>query len=404
MPWFVSYPMLDPDQRDFVDDRENKKYFIKGFAGTGKSVVLVHKLMKIFDENPNARCCVISFTHSLLEMFKLGIEESGRLTGRVSNELNSCCAEHGQIDLVTKYEFQRNLQRSLPIKYDFIMVDEVQDLCSSDLENIIKLGTTTIYLGGDENQSLYSEDPKVKEPTLNSDEIRKIIQPTEKSLITLYRITPSILKVAKLIMPELSQKLIGIRFGHERDQDVILANAEEERDEVQYILDNAFTYAQDIELTAILFPQHSWIQDFCRYALELSGVIITTDLEEIIKRRKYEELNHIFIENDLHLEYVGNDHGSFRHAKEKHNVVLMTYHSAKGMDFDNVFIPFLSSSRHEKFSYFVPKPLMVAMTRSNLNLTISYSGESMACVDLIIDACVPIDIDSENEISRFDLD
>jgi superfamily I DNA/RNA helicase len=397
MPWFIPYNRLDIDQKDFVDDVINNKLFISGFAGTGKSVVLIHKLIKIFDENPDAKCCVISFTHALLEMFKLGIEESGRLTGRVSNEINSCNAKNGQIDLVTKYEFRKNFQNTNPIRYDFIMIDEVQDLCQSDIENVLNSRTKEIYLGGDDNQSIYSEDPKDKESTLTAQRRNELIQTVDRSLVRLYRITPSILTVAKRIMPELNERLNGTQFGHNRDADVILASAEDERDEVQYVFENALTYAEDIELTAILLPKHLWIKDFCQYILEINNVELTPEILQFIKSRNYSELNKVFSENGIRLEYVGNDYGSFRNAKEKHNIVLMTYHSAKGMDFDNVFIPFLSSSRHERFSFFLPKPLMVAITRSNLNLTLSYSGESMAFVDSIRDACFEIDIDSDND-------
>jgi superfamily I DNA/RNA helicase len=402
MPWFIPFNFLDNDQRDFVDDITNKKLFINGFAGTGKSVVLVHKLIKIFDENPDAKCCVISFTHSLLEMFKLGIEESGRLSNRISNQMNSCCATNGQIDLVTKYQFRKNIQNANPIRYDFIMIDEVQDLCKSDLVNVLNSGTQEIYLGGDDNQSIYSEDPQDKEPTLTAQLRNELIQTFDRSLVTLYRITPSILTVAKRIMPELQEKLNGTQFGHNRDADVILASAEDERDEVQYVFENALIYAEDIELTAILLPKHSWIKDFCTHVLHINNVEITPEIAKYMSSRNYTELNRVFSNNDIRLEYVGNDHGLFSNAKEKHNIVLMTYHSAKGMDFDNVFIPFLSSSRHERFSFFLPKPLMVSITRSNLNLTLSYSGDSMAFVDSIRDVCVDIDIDSDNDSDFLD--
>ena len=403
MPWFIPYPSLDPDQREIVDNLANQKYFINGFAGTGKSVVLVHKLRKIYEDNPNAKCCIISFTHALLEMFKLGIEECG-LSNRASNEINSCCAINGQIDFVTKYKFKENIRSSNPICYDFILIDEVQDLCLSDLNNVIRSRTNHIYLGGDDNQSIYDKDPIDKEPTLTPDVITRVIQPQEKLLVTLWRITPSILRVAKLIMPELEGKLLGTRFGHTRDEDVILANAQDESEEVKYVFDNALTYAEDIELTAILLPLHRWVKDFCKNILELNEVNITQEIQGYLRpnNKNYNEINRIFSENDIRLEYVGNKEGSFRHAKEHHNVVLMTYHSAKGMDFDNVFIPFLSSSRHEKFSYFLPKPLMVAITRSNFNLCLSYSGESMACVDAIRAACVSVDIDTENETDYLD--
>ncbi len=46
---------------------------------------------------------------------------------------------------------------------------------------------------------------------------------------------------------------------------------------------------------------------------------------------------------------------------------------------------------------------MVAITRSNKKLCLSYSGESMACVDAIRAACVSVDIDTENETDYLEL-
>jgi superfamily I DNA/RNA helicase len=402
MPWFISRERLDPDQSEFVDQRTHQKMFITGFAGTGKSVVMIHKLIEIYRGNPNAKCCVISFTHALLEMFKLGIDECGILENRVADKLNECAAKNGQIDLVTKYAFKNNLTSPNPIRYDFIMVDEVQDLCYSDIENIKQSRTRNVYFGGDTNQSIYTEDPKDKEPTIGENTLFEMLNVEQKKLVTLYRITPSILNVVKLIMPELEHKLQDTRFGHRGDADVILASASDEFDEAKYVFENAKIYAEDIELTAILFPIHSWIGDFIRHILTLNDVEITTEISNMISKRSYSQLNQIFMDNNIRMEYVGNEHGSFRNARDKHNIVLMTYHSAKGMDFDNVFVPFLSSSRHKKFSFFLPKPLMVAFTRANVNLTISYSGESMACVDNFRHACTPVDIDSGNDVDYFD--
>jgi superfamily I DNA/RNA helicase len=403
MPWFISGERLDPDQREFVDQSTHQKMFITGFAGTGKSVVMIHKLIEIYSGNPNAKCCIISFTHALLEMFKLGIDECGVLENRVANELNECAAKNGQIDLVTKYTFKNNLTSPNPIRYDFIMVDEVQDLCLSDIENIKQSRTRNVYFGGDSNQSIYTEDPEDKEPTIGENTLFEMLEVEQKKLVTLYRITPSILNVVKLTMPELEHKLQGTRFGHRRDADVILASASDEFDEVKYVFENAKIYAEDIEITAILFPIHRWIGDFIRNVLKLNDIEITTEISNLISKRKYSELNQIFMDNNLRMEYVGNTHGSFRNARDQHNIVLMTYHSAKGMDFDNVFVPFLSSSRHEKFSFFLPKPLMVAFTRANVNLTISYSGESMACVDNFRRACTPVDIDSDDDVDYLDI-
>ena len=55
MPWFVPFNLLDDDQRFIVNNKSNNKILIGGFAGTGKSVLLVHKLIEIYSSNPNAK-------------------------------------------------------------------------------------------------------------------------------------------------------------------------------------------------------------------------------------------------------------------------------------------------------------------------------------------------------------
>ena len=57
----------------------------------GKSVLLVHRLKKVFEDNPKAKGCVVSFTHALLEAFRLGFKEVGIET-RLSGDLNICHA------------------------------------------------------------------------------------------------------------------------------------------------------------------------------------------------------------------------------------------------------------------------------------------------------------------------
>jgi superfamily I DNA/RNA helicase len=407
MPWFVPYHKLDVDQKDFVDKPlAPGSEWIQGYAGTGKSVVLVHKLMNIYQNNPNSRCCIISFTHALLEMFRLGFEEAG-LSQRLSKSNNICKAELGKIDLVTKYEFRESLSSGGEgLNYDFVFADEIQDLCPSDLKFIKNSGAKISIVSGDKNQSIYSEDPQDKELTLADNQISEILNPAGHRLTYLHRLTPSILNCVRKLVPQLEDELRDCRINHNRDTDVLLAGASTEKDEVAYVYEQALNYAQDIELTAILIPKHLWVLNFCRQVAENLGADWNENVESMFKQRDYTGVNEYFAANQIKLEFVGNDHGSFRHARDNNNVIIMTYHSAKGMDFQNVFIPFLSISRHEKFDFFIPRPLMVAMTRSNYNLTISYSGEPMACVELFREACMPIEIhssDSENFEDPFDL-
>jgi superfamily I DNA/RNA helicase len=83
------------------------------------------------------------------------------------------------------------------------------------------------------------------------------------------------------------------------------------------------------------------------------------------------------------LQYVGNGKGSLQEAANNKQVIIMTYHSSKGLDFENVFLPFLSwdiSISKTKSDIL----LMVAMTRSKKNLTITYSGNPHALLEKFI--------------------
>ena len=81
----------------------------------------------------------------------------------------------------------------------------------------------------------------------------------------------------------------------------------------------------------------------------------------------------------------------------------MTYHSAKGMDFDNVFLPFLSDdisiSRRDEETLF-----MVAITRSKMNLFITYSGYLHRLVSKFESTCQRIDLKASKQSANTDID
>lgn len=57
---------------------------------------------------------------------------------------------------------------------------------------------------------------------------------------------------------------------------------------------------------------------------------------------------------------------------------ILDYYSAKGSEFDNVFIPFASRSKVRKWNDF-----FVACTRSSRSLYISYSGIKTSFLDKV---------------------
>jgi superfamily I DNA/RNA helicase len=71
----------------------------------------------------------------------------------------------------------------------------------------------------------------------------------------------------------------------------------------------------------------------------------------------------------------------------------MTYHSAKGLDFDNVFIPGLNNNLFIVSDETLSKTLfMVAMTRSRNNLYLTYCGYAHNYLNAFRNDCHYIDI------------
>ena len=100
MPWSVDQNKMDQDQREILDDTGHIKYLhILGYAGTGKSVLLVNRIEEIFEQNSNARICVVSFTHALLDAFRLGFREKACIT-ELRTRINPKVSRVGNVSVV----------------------------------------------------------------------------------------------------------------------------------------------------------------------------------------------------------------------------------------------------------------------------------------------------------------
>lgn len=64
---------LHPDQKEYVEKRTNGPFRLSGGAGTGKTVVLVHRAVRLARDNPDTRILVVSFTRNLVDMIRTQI-------------------------------------------------------------------------------------------------------------------------------------------------------------------------------------------------------------------------------------------------------------------------------------------------------------------------------------------
>jgi len=362
---------LDPDQKEFinVESKKTGNIWVKGFAGSGKSVLLIHSLKNIIRNEPNAKVVIVVYTHSLIDMFKTGMQE-----------LN--LSSH--IPVMTYIEFvDKNSQN-----FDYIFCDEVQDLPAKVLYAMNNRAKKVI-VAGDSNQSIYDTDPRWQEPTVNPSQVGDIINARAFSLNMIHRLTRSIINAVQKILPSIN--IWGAKRDlTKQDVNIRLCEASSEQEEVKYIYQEALKGANVGEASVILFPKNELIIKFAYLVLSENGKPQWNETKNQWGKPDYGALNRYFRSNGIKLQFIGSGYGSLKDAERNKEAILMTYHSSKGLDFDNVFLPFLNT--HFSIRSNAETLFMVAMTRSKKNLYLTYFGYTHHLVDKFKSECTEISI------------
>jgi superfamily I DNA/RNA helicase len=290
---------------------------------------------------------------------------------------------------MTYYEFvDKNTSN-----FDYILCDEVQDLPAKVLY-AMKNRSNKIIVAGDSNQSIFNTDPKWQEPTVNPAQIGDILNARPFSLNMIHRLTRSIITAVQKILPNMNI------FGAARDTtkvdvNIRLCEANSELEEIDYVFKESQKGTSVGESSVILLPTHKAIEKFITLlykANNKSTIIITKDKWN---KPDYNNLNSQLLSSNIKAQFVGSGYGSLKNAENNKHTIIMTYHSAKGLDFDNVFLPFLNNSL-----YITPANeetlFMVAITRSRKNLYLTYFGYTHDLVDKFKSGCTEISINDLN--------
>lgn len=372
MAWMIREDQLDPDQREFinVESKKSGNIWVKGFAGSGKSVLLIHSLKNVLQKEPNAKIAVVVYTHSLIDMFKTGMKE-----------LNISSS----IPVMTYIEFcDKNSQN-----FDYIFCDEVQDLPSRVLYAMNNRARKVI-VAGDSNQSIYDTDPRWNEPVVNPSQVGDIINARAFSLNMIHRLTRSIIAAVQKILP--SMNIWGAKRDlTKQDVNIRLCEASSETEEVKYIYQEAQKGANVGDTSVILLPTLNMISKFANQVLSTNSKPQWNEKKNTWGKPDYGDLNRHFKNNGIKIQFIGSGYGSLSDAEKNKEAILMSYHSSKGLDFDNVFLPYLNGS-----FYLHPSNantlFMVAMTRSRKNLYLTYFGYTHDLVDKFKGECTEISI------------
>ena len=399
--WMIREDQLDPDQRDFINIESRKKgnIWIQGFAGSGKSVLLLHKLREVLEKEPNASICIIVFTHSLIAMFEAGMKE-----------LNI----KQDIPVMTYFQFKKSLYNGdYKYQFDYIFCDEVQDL-PREILSLMKDWGVSVIVAGDANQSIYDEAPGLNVPVIQLGEIELLLSARPFTLNIIHRLTKSVIALVEKLLPDINIWKAK-RDLTKQDVNVRLAKADNLEQEVKYIYQEAIKAVNVGDSSVILLPHQKLIVKFANEILSQNNITIWQESKNQYGRVDYNQLNTYLDKYNIRMNYIGNGIGSLIDASENKKIILMTYHSSKGLDFDNAFLPMLDEGNMwfppEKYNDNKLKTLfMVAMTRSKKNLYLSYTYQLNSLLKDLPENCSKINIDdilnpkalSPNNVFDFD--
>jgi len=368
MQWMISINELGAQQARILDDVStdtSKTHWIAGYAGTGKTVVITHAIERLVARTRNASICFLTYTHALKDLVYSGLSE--KALGRVTIETIDTFAANGE-------------------RYDYILVDEIQDVTESGIEKIFSRAEHVIA-AGDPDQSIYlgRVDPS---------SLRQLLGGARKhTLKHIQRLSLKTFQLATAILPE-AEIVKGAEVRGEGNNGKIIKGSSK-KDEFLKVFAEAFRVSSIEQPSAVLFPTHDQIHEFASVIADSNGWGMPPKREKRGRVTSYEAFNDFFLKRKSPLRFLGSNNGSLPESDEVRLVYLMTYHSAKGLDFNNVFLPDLTLEvkldakwRHLSKEENERRHFFVAITRSKENVYFSYHGERHPLIDYLPEECL----------------
>lgn len=361
MQWMIEEARLGPEQREIIDemhDLDGKPVWIQGHAGSGKSIVLLHALTDYVIRNPNVNVVVVVFTYALIDLLASGL--------RQIPALKDC-----NIPVITIYDINSRLFQGL--KFDAIFCDEIQDIPTVLLERM-KKGCNQLIIAGDAAQSIYSSVPNFNERPATKAEIIAQLNPVEKTTTTIYRLTRTIIGVLRNVYNNLFEDMVHI--GRE-DSEIRLFKADTYREEIEFSWQETKQINTDRsgEVNAVLFFKKNDMINYIDTILSIEGKQKWSEgtyPDYALASRDFKAMNTYLNNQGIPLIYVGNNIGSLEQADKENKIVLITYHSSKGLNFDAVALPCiqtdLGAADNEN------AVILVALSRAKRDLLITYTS------------------------------
>lgn len=354
--WLPPETELEREQNDVLKKiwTESKNLFISGFPGSGKSVCLLYAVKTIKDKDPNAKILFVEFTHSLIKMIKAALSDP---------ELEKY---KDGVEVITSEYFGRNYYQFR--NQDFIIADEVQDI-SKDILYKMKNSAKRVIVGGDVNQSIYSFLKGIEKPASIA-ELNEAIEPDKSELTIIHRLNKYIIHAINCFLPNMNI-LAGKTSMLKRHLPPYVIRHISKESEVKRTMEEAESARNGGKSVGILFPSHKNIEEFINIYLRYANKPEFDFANNRVNNKPdYGRLNEHLNKHGIKLQSVTNGFGSF--IERDDCITICTYHSAKGLDFETLFLPFCNKHIDSAEDAVL---FMVAMTRCRDQLYISFSSE-----------------------------
>lgn len=319
--WDVTEETMDDDQLDLIEYTDDKSMLVAGCAGSGKSVIAMHKAEQLHKKGQDV--ILIAYTRSLSRFMKNGKADS------------SFRFFHHHL---WKYKLK------MP-KADYIIVDEIQDFTREEIQEFINATRKHFLFFGDTAQSIYRQYGK---QTMTIAQIAVMTGLNTLQLFNNYRLPRPVAKI--------TQDYVGVDVQEYKEK--VYQNKETELPHLIHF-DN-----EQKQIEALL----RLVKDNVGRNI---GILLSNNPEVI-------RISQEFMDNDVECEFKYNKgDNDFDYVDNlDFNTVLpkiLTYHSAKGLQFDMVILPMYNGANDDESR----KALYVAMTRTMHSLFVLYSTQSL---------------------------
>jgi len=318
--FYVKDSELDDYQVKVINKKTDNSYIVKGCAGSGKSILALWKAKQIQDEHRGSYMYIV-FTKALMQYMADGIKEVGISQRNVD------------------YHWHWVNRAGCP-SADYIIVDEAQDFSKEDIELFKSKAKKALLLYGDSAQQLYTfiQDKK----TVSMEDIQYFTKFPVEQLVFNHRLPKKIARVAQYINSENDELEERCTVeGTEKPKILEYPTVEKQYDAIIELIQN-----KHMEDVGILFRQNDEVEEAYNY----------------------------FQEHGLNVEAKFGKHMDLDFTSD--NPKLMTYHSSKGLQFENVFLPDCTVEDDDNRN-----PLYVAVTRTYQSLYILHSGNLSSLFD-----------------------